>query len=246
MAGRKKIREMLQAVRDDGRTQMTEYESKNLLSSCDVSVPETKLANEKLEAVKFARDLKYPVVMKIVSPEIKDKSEAGCVKVGITSEIGVRQAFENIIDNAKDYDEDATLHGVAVQKYVPEAQETVIGLIQDETFGPTVMFGLSGIWTEILEDVSFRLAPVEKEDAEKMVKEIQGYRILSGSNGEPPADISAVADIIEKISQLPMDYENIAGIDLSPVFAKDEGEGAIVIDARIVLTEPESQEEEED
>lgn len=242
MSDNEEILEVFDSVREGDRTVLTEYESKEILSKWDVPVAETRLATDKLEAVDAARDLKYPVVMKIASPDITHKSDAGTVRIGLTSEIEVRQAFEDIVANAKAYDASADIRGVVVQKYLPDAQEVIVGVTQDQSFGPTVMFGLGGIWIEVLEDVSFRLAPVSEEDAEEMVKEIDGYPILSGARGENPVDIEALVEIIRKTSELSVEYEEITELDLNPVFAFEEGEGVMVVDAQIILKEVEEEE----
>lgn len=235
MSGKKDISEMLSSIYEEGRKTLTEVESKNVLSKWDIPVTETRLATSELEAVDAARDLKYPVVMKISSPDIIDKSEAECLRLGISSEIEVRQAFEDLKLNARSWNEEADIRGVAVQTYVPGAQEIVIGIIQDQSFGPTVTFGLSGVWVEVLKDISYRLAPVSKEDAKEMIKEINGYPILTGVNGGTPVDRDALVDIIQKTSELPMEFRQISEIELDPVFVYERGEGAIVVDARITL-----------
>lgn len=240
----KKTSKIIKSARKEGRTVLTEYESKNILDNFDIPVTETILATNKLKAVRAARNLKYPVVMKISSPDIIHKSDAGGVNVGLTSEIEVRQAYENITENAKAYNRSADIQGVVVQKYVPDAREVVIGITQDRSFGSTAMFGLGGVWVEVLEDVSFRLAPVSEKDAEEMIKEINGYPILSGARGEAPSDISALVNIIQKMSKLPTKYEEISEVDLNPVFALDKGKGATVIDAQIILKETEEEEKE--
>ncbi len=226
---------MLSSILEEGRRTLTEVESKKVLSEWDISVTESILASSELEAVDAARDLKYPVVMKISSPDILDKSEADCIRVGISSEIEVRQAFEDLKLNAKSWNEEADIYGVEVQEYVPDAQEAVVGIIQDQSFGPTVTFGLSGVWVDVLEDISYRLAPVSKEDAEEMIEEINGYPILAGINSGTMFDRDALVDIIKKTSELPMEFREISEIDLDPIFAYEKGDGAIVVDARIIL-----------
>ncbi len=237
MSEREEISEMLESLRGNGRTALTEYESKQILSKWEVSVTDTRLAKSELEAVDAARDLKYPVVMKISSPEIVNKSEVGGVRVGISSEIEVRQAFEDLKLNAKSVYEEADIQGVVVQEYVPDATQVVIGIIQDPSFGPTLTFGLSGVWIETLQDLSYRLAPVSEGDAEEMVREVNGYPILAGSEDEQPVDIEGIVDVIKKTSELPVEFREISEVALTPVFAFPRGEGAIVVDAHITLKE---------
>lgn len=244
MSDNEEVLEIFESVREEDRTVLTEYESKEVLSKWGVPVAETKLAADKLEAVDAARDLKYPVVIKIASPDITHKSDAGAVRIGLTSEIEVRQAFEDTVANARAYDDSADIRGVVVQKYLPDAQEVIVGVTQDQSFGSTVMFGLGGIWVEVLEDVSFRLAPVSEEDAEEMIEEIGGYPILSGARGEGPVDLEALVGVIRKTSELSVKYEEITELDLNPVFAFEKGKGAKVVDAQIILKEIEEEEEE--
>lgn len=242
MSDENKISEILDSVSEEGRRTLTEYESKQVLSNWDVSVTETIFAENKLEAVDAARELKYPVVMKISAPEITDKSSIDGVRVGLTSEIEVRQAFGDIMASARTNVEKENIQGVVVQQYVPEATEVVMEVTPDPSFGPTVMFGLSGLWIEVLEDKSFRLAPVSEEDAMEMIKEIDGSPILHGAQGATPADIDALADIIQKISELPVEYEQVSELYLDSVFAFENS--ASVIDAQIVLSEIEEEKEE--
>ncbi len=237
MSGKEEISERLESIRGEGRTVLTEYESKQVLSNWGVSITDTRLAKSKLEAVDAARDLKYPVVMKISSQDIVNKSEVGGVRVGISSEIEVRQAFEDLKLNAKSVYEDTNIEGVVVQEYVPDAKEIIIGIIQDPSFGPTLTFGLSGVWSETLQDLSYRLAPVSEDDAKEMVKEINGYPILAGTEEEGPVDIEGIVDIIKKTSEIPMEFREISEIALTPVFAFSKGDGAIVVDAHITLKE---------
>ncbi|KXA92296.1 hypothetical protein AKJ64_03525 [candidate division MSBL1 archaeon SCGC-AAA259E17] len=235
MLDKKDVSETLKTVREAERKILTEYESKNILSEMEIPVIETVLVNSKLEAVEVARRLKYPVVMKVSSPDITSRSEAEAIRVGLTSELEVRQAFEDIRINARSYRSEADVKGVVVQKYVPNALEVVIRITQDESFGPTVVFSIGGVWTDFLQDISYRLAPVSKSDAGEMIKEIEGYPVLLGSGEGNPVDVSALEDIIHKISQIPEEYEDILEVSLDPVFALEEGKGATVVDARIEL-----------
>lgn len=235
MPDKREISEILESVRKENREILTEHESKKILSHWDVPVTRTILTTDKLEAVNAARELKYPVVMKVLSPDISNRSQIGAVNVGLTSEIEVRQAYEDILMNARSYDENAEIQGVAVQKYVPDAQKVVMGIIQDQSFGPTVMFSLGGVWFDVLKDISFRLAPVSTGDAEDMIKEINGYPVLSNVGGRPPLDIGALVDMLRKISRLPAEFEEIYEADLNPVFVFGEGGGAKAIDARITI-----------
>jgi acyl-CoA synthetase (NDP forming) len=193
------------------------------------------LARSLDEAVKISNQIGFPVVLKIASPDIIHKSDAKCVKVNLGSEHEVRSAFEEIVANAKAYKQDANILGVVVQEFVPKAREVIVGALQDPSFGPTVMFGMGGIFVEVLKDVSFRLAPLTPEDAREMISEIKGYPILAGVRGEKPADIEALVEILQKVGQLAYEFTEIAEMDLNPIFVFDKGEGAKIVDARIVL-----------
>ena len=236
-AGKRKVVEILNSIRKEGRRELTELESKRVLAAWEVPVNRTELARDLSEAVKAAREVRYPIVLKIASPDIIHKSEAKGVKVGLSSELELRQSFGELIDNARAYKPDAKILGVTIQEYLPPAREVIVGALQDPSFGATVMFGLGGVWVEVLEDISFRLAPLSAEDAREMIQEIKGYPVLAGIRGTPPADVGALIDIIQKVGQLAHEFSEITEMDLNPIFAFDDGKGAMVADARIILVE---------
>jgi len=174
--------------------------------------------------------------MKIVSPDILHKSDAGGVKVNIKDEAGVREAYTTILKNAKAYKADADIHGIAVQEMAPWGTEVILGSVNDPTFGPTVMFGLGGIFVEVLKDVVFRVTPVSKPEAEQMINEIRSAAILAGVRGEAPRDRKAMAETVVKYSSMILDLKDeIAESDANPVLLYSEGEGLRVADARIIL-----------
>lgn len=234
---RKKVAEILASTRRQGRRVLLEHEAKQVLSAWGIPVARSELARDASEAVRIARELRYPVVMKIASPDIVHKSDAGGVRVGLSSELEVRQAFDEILANARAYRPNANIAGVTVQEYLPQGKEVIVGAMQDPSFGATVMFGLGGIWVEVLKDVSFRLAPLTAEDAKEMIREIKGYPVLAGLRGEPQVDLDAIADMLQKVGDLACEFSEIAELDLNPVFAFDRGKGAIAIDARMILKE---------
>jgi acyl-CoA synthetase (NDP forming) len=237
MAAHKKVAEILSSIRESGRRELLENESKKVLVAWEIPTTRVELARDAAEAVRAARELKYPVVMKIASPNIIHKSDAGGVKVGLSSEMEVRHAFKEVVDNARSYRPKAKILGVTIQEYVPHAREVIVGALQDPTFGATVMFGLGGVWVEALKDVSFRLAPLTADDAREMISEIKGYPILGGIRGEPTADIDAIANILQKVGQLAYEFPEISEMDINPLFVFDKGKGAIAVDARIILKE---------
>lgn len=185
------------------------------------------------EAVEHANNMGYPVVLKIVSPDIIHKTEAGGVIVGLEDAGSVRTGFNRILDNARRYKPNASITGVLVQKMAPQAIEVIIGAIKDPQFGQTVMFGIGGIFVEIMKDVAFRVAPITKTDAMQMIHEIKAYPMLKGYRNLPPADEEAIAETLLRVSELSMDFPEISEIDLNPtmVYAK----GVSVVDARIIL-----------
>lgn len=235
MVNKSEIFKVLKEAKSSGRKELGELEAKKVLSLCGVPVNRTELATTSDEAVRIAREIHYPVVMKIASPDILHKSDAGGVKTGIGGELEVKRAFEEIISNAKTYNPTARILGVTVQKHVSGGKEVIVGGLQDKSFGPTVMFGLGGIWVEVLKDTSFRLAPLTKEEALEMIKEIKGYPVLAGMRGEPPADVESIADVIEKIGILVAEFPQIFELDINPLFVFPSGRGTVAVDARILL-----------
>ncbi len=231
---KQKVSEIIEKVKADGRKALTEPEAKEVFAAYGLPVPKGKLAKSADEAVQIANEIGFPVVMKIVSPQIIHKSDAGGVKVNLNSEEDVRKAFEEIVSNAKKYDPDAHIHGVYVQEMAPWGTETIIGSINDVQFGPTVMFGLGGIFVEILKDVTFRIAPITAEEAKGMIQEIKGYKVLTGARGEKPKDVDAIADAMSRLSQLVWDFrDHIKEVDANPVIVYEKG--LSVVDARIIL-----------
>jgi acetyl coenzyme A synthetase (ADP forming)-like protein len=233
---RKTAMQVISAARADGRDALTEIEAKQVFHAYGLPVTSTELAKTEDEAVALAKKIGFPVVMKIVSPEILHKSDAGGVKVNIKDEAAAREAFNTIMKNAKAYKADAHIHGIAVQEMAPWGTETILGSVNDPSFGPTMMFGLGGIFVEVLKDVTFRVAPVDKPQALDMFSEIRGAPILAGVRGEAPRDRSAMADTVEKYSSMIVDLEDeISESDANPVLVYEEGKGIKVVDARIIL-----------
>ncbi|MEL7591724.1 MAG: acetate--CoA ligase family protein [Anaerolineaceae bacterium] len=228
--------EIIEAARKDGRDSLTEIEAKKVFEAYGLKTTKIGLAKTEDEAVKLAAEIGYPIVMKIVSPDILHKSDAGGVKVDIKEEAGIREAYNTILKNARNYKADADVHGVAVQEMAPWGTEVILGSVNDPTFGPTVMFGLGGIFVEVLKDVTFRVTPVSKAEATQMVNEIKSAAILAGARGEAPKDRKAMAETILNYSSMILDLKDeIAESDANPVLLYDEGQGLRVADARIIL-----------
>ena len=229
----KEISKIFETANADGRDFLYEHEAKNLFAMYDMPVTKIHVAETEDEAVEAAKKIGYPIVLKIVSPQILHKSDAGGVIVGVDDEQGIRDGYNKIIENAKNYKEDAEITGILVQEMAPKGTEIIIGSTTDPTFGPTLMFGLGGIFVEILKDVSFRVAPIEEEDAKEMIKEIKAYKILEGARGNPPVDQETLADILLKTSDMLMDCPEIKELDMNPILAYPDG--ARIVDARIIM-----------
>ena len=228
--------EIISKARADGRASLTEIEAKKVFEAYGLPTTKIGLAKTEDEAVKLCQQIGYPIVMKIVSPDILHKSDAGGVKVNIKSEADAREAYNTILKNSKAYKADADVHGVAVQEMAPWGTEVILGSVNDPAFGPTVMFGLGGIFVEVLKDVTFRVTPVSKAEAEQMIGEIKSAAILAGVRGEPARDRKAMAETIVKYSNMIYDLaDEIAESDANPILLYSDGEGLRVADARIIL-----------
>jgi acetyltransferase len=223
-------------VRAEGRTGLTEVESKSIFKAYGLPIVRSDLATSEDEAVKLAESYGYPIVMKIVSPDILHKSDAGGVKVNINSEAEIREAYQTILTNAKAHKPDAEIHGILVQEMAPWGTETIVGSVNDVTFGPTVMFGLGGIFVEVLKDVVFRVAPISDMEAIKMLDAIRGAPILDGVRGEGPRDKKALAEVLSKYAYMISDLgEHIQESDANPILVYEVGKGVKIVDARIIL-----------
>ena len=220
-------------VKKEGRFILTEFESKRILKQAGISVVETKLAKTKKEALSLSQKMGFPVALKITSPDVIHKSDSGGVKLSLNNGTEVKKAYDEILKKVRKQYPDAVVHGVSVQKMIRPGTEVIVGTSKDSQFGPVIMFGLGGIFVELLKDVSFRVIPVERRDAQEMIKEIKGYPLLQGYRGKEPANISALVEIILKISKLIEENPQIKELELNPIFAF--GDKAVAVDARIIL-----------
>jgi acetyl coenzyme A synthetase (ADP forming)-like protein len=227
------VRKILDAVKADKRTSLTAPEGKLVCDAYGIPVPKEGVAKSAGEAAKIATDMGFPVVMKIVSPDILHKTEAGGVMVGVKTSAEVEKNYETILANAKKYKSDAKIEGIQVQQMLTGGQEVIVGAVTDGSFGKLVAFGLGGVLVEVLKDITFRLAPATKEDALSMLDGIQAHEMLKGVRGSDPANRDAIADIIVNVSKLITDFPEIAEMDLNPVFATKSN--AIAADVRIVV-----------
>ena len=225
--------QIINNARKQGRTVLTEIESKNIFEEAGIDTVETRLASSQQEAVTLSEQIGFPVVLKIASPDISHKSDAGGVRVGLKNKSGVRLAYREIMASAGQKYPAAKLEGVSVQSLARPGIEIIIGMFKDSQFGPVLMFGLGGILVEILKDVSFRIVPLARRDAREMIEEIKGYALLQGYRGHEPANIPLLEDLLLKVSDFVEQTPEIKEIDLNPIFAYKDG--ALVVDARIVL-----------
>ncbi len=225
--------EILKQARKEKRTQLTEIESKELLKEAGVPVVESKLARTKSEAVSLSKKTGFPVVLKIVSPDVTHKSDAGGVRLGLANTTQVGKAYSEIVSAIKKNYPKAKIEGVSVQKMARPGVEVIIGMTKDAQFGPVLMFGLGGILVEVLKDVSFRIVPLAKRDAHEMIKEIKGYPLLEGYRGQEPADVPFLEDLMLKISEFVDENPEIKELDLNPIFAYKNK--AVAVDARVIL-----------
>ncbi|WP_134727533.1 acetate--CoA ligase family protein [Amycolatopsis nivea] len=231
--GRAAVEEILKRVAEEGRSALTAPEGRAVCEAYGIPTPQERLATSAEEAVAQAGEIGLPVVLKIVSPDILHKTEAGGVLVGLGSEQEVADGYAKILANAKAYDASARITGVQVQQMLTSGQEVIIGAVTDPSFGKIVAFGLGGVLVEVLKDVTFRLAPTSTDEALSMVDGIAAAEILNGVRGSEPVDKAALADVVHRLSQLVTDFPQLAEVDLNPVLAT--GDGATAVDVRILV-----------
>ncbi len=220
-------------ARSEGRTLLTEIESKELLRQAGISVVDTRLAASREEAIAISEQLGFPVVLKIASSDIGHKSDAGGVKLGLETARRVGEAYDDILAAISRQYPEAKIQGVSVQKMAHSGVEVIIGMSHDTQFGPVLMFGLGGILVEILKDVSFRIAPLTRQDARAMIREIKGYPLLEGYRGQEPVAVSNLEELLVKVSDFAEQHPEVKELDLNPIFAYSDG--AVAVDARIIL-----------
>jgi acetyltransferase len=230
-------RTVLDQVRAEGRVTIGDAEARKILRAYGLHVPQSDLADTPERAVEIANQIGYPVVLKIASPNILHKTDVDGVKVGLRDAQEVRDAFELITYRVQRYLPEAPLWGCLVQQMVPAGGlEMLVGMNRDPQFGPLVTFGLGGIHVETLKDVSFRVAPFSRQEAEAMLNEIRAQAILDGVRGQPPVDKAAIIDALLRVGQLVQDFSEIVELDINPLVVYPRGRGAVAIDMRLVLT----------
>ena len=224
---------IIDRARSETRTLLTEVESEELLGQAGISIIATKSATSREEAISISRQIGFPVVLKISSPDIVHKSDTGGVKLGLKTPKQVGKAYDEILTAIIQKHPRARVQGVSVQRMAHPGVEVIIGMHQDAQFGPVLMFGLGGIWVEILKDVSFRIAPLSKRDAAEMIREIKGYLLLAGYREQEPVDVPKLEDFLLKVSDFVELNPEVKELDLNPIFAYNDG--AVAVDARVIL-----------
>jgi acetyltransferase len=232
---RERVRKLFADVRAAGRVELGEIEAREVIEAYGMRLPESRLARSPDEAAQIAAQIGFPVVMKISSPDILHKSDIGGVKVGIADAAQARDTFELIEYRARKYSPDARIWGVLVQQMVRKGREVLVGVTRDPQFGPLIGVGMGGIYVEVLKDIAFRLAPLSTQEVREQLRSIRTYPLLAGVRGEPPADIAAIEETVLRVNQLVTDFPEIVEMDINPLVVHNEGEGAIVLDARIIL-----------
>jgi acetyl-CoA synthetase (ADP-forming) len=225
--------QLFKQVIKGGRKSLLETEAKTVCMEYGISVPKFKLAKNEIEAVKLAMSIGFPIVLKIVSPDIIHKSDVGGVVVGIKNAEEVRSGYRRIMDNVKKHNPNANIVGMLVQEMAPAGTEVIVGSIKDPQFGPALMFGLGGVFVEVLRDVTFRIAPVNEDEAAEMISEVKAFPLLKGYRNTPPADLKAIVKVLVNTSKLVLDNPEIKELDLNPIIVYEKG--AKTVDARIIL-----------
>lgn len=225
--------QILMGVRKEGRKYLLETEAKTVCREYGIPVTKFELAENEEEAVRFAEKIGYPVVLKIVSPDVIHKSDVGGVIVNVEDAEDVRNAYKKIINNVTKHKPKAKIVGIFVQEMAPQSTEVIVGATKDPQFGPTLMFGLGGIFVEILKDVTLRIAPIAEDEAREMITEVKAYPLLKGYRNRPKADTEAIVKILLNTSRLVMEHQEIKELDLNPIMVYEKG--AKTVDARIIL-----------
>lgn len=225
--------DIISLAKKEGRKALLETEAKTICMEYGIPVTKFELAKNETDAVKYAEAIGFPIVLKIVSPDIIHKSDVGGVIVGVKSATEVKDAYRKIMESVKKHDPKARIEGMLIQEMAPSGTEVIVGSIKDPQFGPALMFGLGGIFVEVLKDVTFRIAPITEDEAEEMISEVKAYPLLKGYRNTPPADLKAIIKILMSTSRLIMDHMDIKELDLNPIMVYEKG--AKTVDARIIL-----------
>ena len=228
-----KVSKLFKEARKEGRNYLLEPEAKTVCMEYGIPVTKFRVAKTAHEAVKFAEEIGYPAVLKIVSPDVIHKFDVGGVVLSLKSPDDIQVAYKKILESVKKHKPKAKIRGILVQEMAPSSTEVIVGSTKDPQFGPALMFGLGGVFVEVLKDVTFRIAPITEQDAREMITEVKAYPILKGYRGQPPADIDSIVKILQSTSRLVMDHQEIKELDLNPIIVYEKG--AKTVDARIIL-----------
>ena len=236
----KEAKKIFKTALEEGRTFVLENEAKDIMKGYGIPIPPYATATTADEAVEKSKSMGFPVVLKILSKDILHKSDAGGVKVNLKDEDAVRRAFDEIMENVKNYGKEKGIEvdlrrGVFVSDFADMGTEMIVGVTKDPQFGHALMVGLGGIFVEVLKDVSFRLIPFTESDAREMLSELKAYKILEGVRGEKPRDVDALIKIMLAISRMVDENPEIIELDCNPAFVYEKGKGAVVVDARILI-----------
>lgn len=227
------ISKIFKVAQDEGRNFLYEHEAKELCGHYGMPITAIKIATSEDEAVMYSDEIGYPIVLKIVSPQVLHKSDAGGVLINLKNSDEIRNGYNKILENVKKHVPEAVITGILVQEMAPSGTEVIVGSTKDPTFGNTLMFGLGGIFVEVLKDVSFRIVPIQKIDATEMIKEIKAYKMLEGVRGMPPADQEMLVKILMATSKMLEECPEIKELDMNPIIVYEKG--ARVVDARVIL-----------
>lgn len=227
------ILELFKKARKGGRNHLLEPEAKAVCAEYEIPVTRFGMAKTEEEAVRLAEEIGYPVVLKIVSPDIIHKFDAGGVILDCKSPEEAKEAYIKILKDVKKHKPEAKVVGILVEEMAPPSTEVIVGATKDPHFGPALMFGLGGVFVEVLKDITFRIAPITEQDAQEMVTEVKAYPILKGFRGHPPVDLNAIAKILLNTSKMVMDHPEIKELDLNPIMVYEKS--AKTVDARIIF-----------
>ena len=241
----KEAKKIFKTALDEGRTFVLEHEAKDIMKAYGIPIPAYDTAVTADEAVEKSKAIGFPVVLKILSKDVLHKSDAGGVKINLKNEEEVRNAFTEIMDNAKNYGKEKGIdvdlsRGVFISDFADMGTEIIVGVTKDPQFGHALMVGLGGIFVEVLKDVSFRLIPFTENDAREMLKELKAYKILEGIRGEPERDIDSLVNVMLAVSKMIAENPEITELDCNPTFVYEKGKGTLVVDARILIGNSES------
>ena len=241
----KEAKKIFKTALEEGRTFVLENEAKDIMKAYGIPIPPYDTAVTADEAVEKSKVIGFPVVLKILSKDVLHKSDAGGVKINLKNEDDVRKAFKEIMENAKKYGKEKGIEidlsrGVFISDFADMGTEIIVGVTKDPQFGHALMAGLGGIFVEVLKDVSFRLIPFNENDAREMLKELKAYKILEGIRGEPERDIDSLVDVMLAVSKMVNENPEITELDCNPTFVYEKGKGTLVVDARIIISGPES------